>query len=279
MPELPECETVVRGIRPHVWGCEIIGFMVSNDSKPPEVTAEQVQGQTITHVSRIGKYIVFKLDTGYLVSHLRMTGQWHFTPSDRPGPNSNKYFRWGFTIRGHDGEFSGFLWFKDVRRFGTMTWVSDLSDYPAFKTLGPDGLTLEDQKVVFQIISRATKTRRPIKNFLLDQTVIAGVGNIYASEALFATRTNPTTPTRELPANKINEICTSLCSIFKQSIYYGGSSISDYTGGRYHEVLKVYGRAGEPCYECNTSIERITQAGRGTFLCPTCQGVEENELS
>ena len=124
----------------------------------------------------------------------------------------------------------------------------------------------------------AAKTRRPVKNFLLDQTVIAGVGNIYASEALFEARVNPTTPTRDLPAEKIEEICTVLHRIFKQAIYYGGSSISDYSGGQYHEVLKVYGRAGEPCYECNTPIERMTQAGRGTFLCPKCQGVEENEL-
>jgi len=250
----------------------------SNDNTALEVEAEQVQGRTITHVSRVGKYIVFKLDHGYLVSHLRMTGQWHFSPAEEPNPVAKKHFRWAFTIRGHDGKFSGFLWFKDVRRFGTMVWVPCLSDYPAFQTLGPDGLSLDDPKVVFQIVSRAAKTRRPIKNFLLDQDVIAGVGNLYASEALFETRTNPKTSTKKLSQGDISSICAALHRIFKQAIDYGGSSISDYMGGRYQEVLKVYGREGLPCYDCNTTIERVTQAGRGTFLCPKCQGVGENEL-
>ena len=279
MPELPECESVVRKIRPRVWGCEIIGFMRSNHGKLPDVVQEQVAGQTINHIGRLGKYIVFKLDDGYLISHLRMTGQWEFTDADQPGPNANKHFRWALSIRGHDGEFAGFLWFKDVRRFGTLVWVKELLDYPAFEKLGPDGLALEDKKNVFQVMSRAKRTRRPIKNFILDQKVIAGVGNIYASEALFATRIDPTTPTKQVPPSRIKELCSNLVSIFRQAIELGGSSISDHGGGEYQNILKVYGRDGEPCYECGTTIEKLTQAGRGTFLCPKCQGGEEHEHS
>lgn len=279
MPELPEVENVVRSIRPLVWGCEIIGFMQSTDSKvKTNVTHEQVKGCRINHVGRVGKYIVFNLDRGYIVSHLRMTGQWYFTDKDKPAPNAEKYFRWGFTVRDLSGKFAGHLWFRDPRKFGTLEWTDSLFEYKPFTRLGPDGLQLSDPKVVYKVVAAAKVSRRPIKNMLLDQKVIAGVGNIYASEALFEARVDPFSPAENLEARKVERICAALFNIFTRSIDMGGSSISDYTGGSYHEVLCVYGRENEDCYECNTKIVKGTQAGRSTFFCPKCQGVEENEL-
>jgi formamidopyrimidine-DNA glycosylase len=277
LPELPECETVVRSIRPHIWGCKIIRFILA-EGQSLDVDGEEVKDQTIRHVGRMGKYIIFKLDRGYLVSHLRMTGQWLFVNKDYPAPTADKHFRWAFTIRGHDGNFIGHLWFKDVRKFGTMVWVDSLSDFEPFSRLGPDGLNLDDPKEVFKIIQAAKKSRRPVKNFLLDQAVIAGCGNIYASEALFRSRLSPKIPTRDLESEQITTLCAHLYEIFKKSVDLGGSSVSDYAGGRYQDVLQVYGRNKEPCFECSTLIERITQAGRSTFFCPTCQREEENEL-
>lgn len=440
MPELPECENVVRSIRPLTWGCEIIGFMVSPNSKAPAVDPYQVKGQKINHIGRLGKYIIFKLDDGYLVSHLRMTGQWYFTPKDQPAPNADKHFRWGFTVRDLSGEFSGFLWFKDTRKFGTLEWVSVLSDSRALNSLGPDGLLLNEQKTTYRVATKAERTKRPVKNFLLDQRVIAGCGNIYACldprccvfmadgskkrvnqvqvgeqvlsrnprtglvepkkvvsvsavdrggrdlyrvkpvgsigslkctedhrvftdmgwveakdldphkhrvavpseipnssleqegntapfkqpkflwensfvflpfskekydfsiktvwdlevednhnfisdsvlvhncEVLFESKVSPFTPARELPPEKIETLCLNLYDIFQRAIDLGGSSISDYEGGLYHEVLRVYGRENESCFECDSKIQRVKQAGRSTFFCPKCQGVEENEL-
>lgn len=277
MPELPECETVVRSIRPHIWGCKIIRFIAA-EGHELDIDGDRLQEQNIRHVGRIGKYIIFKLDDGYLVSHLRMTGQWRFVNKKYPAPTADKHFRWAFTIRGHDGNFVGHLWFKDVRKFGTMVWVDSLAEFEPFSRLGVDGLELDDPKEVFKICQVAKKTRRPVKNFLLDQAVIAGCGNIYASEALFKSKINPKVSTRDLESDVITTLCSNLHEIFQKSVDLGGSSVSDYTGGQYQDVLQVYGRKKEPCFECSTPIEKITQAGRSTFFCPTCQGEEENEL-
>lgn len=260
-----------------MWGCQIIGFMASSDSNIPSVPAKELQGQKIKHISRIGKYIIFNLDKGYLVSHLRMTGQWLFTDKDKPVPNSDKHFRWGFTMKGHDGEFSGFLWFKDPRKFGTLQWYDSLTDCESLNKLGPDGLLLSNPKSIYHVISAAQKTKRPVKNFLLDQRVIAGVGNIYSAEALFDTGISPFTPARNIPSDKIETLCLHLHKMFLEAIEVGGTSISDHSGGSYQDHLRVYGRKGHKCYQCNTLIERVKQAGRSTFFCPSCQGVGENE--
>ncbi len=274
MPELPEVETVVQSIRPLVWGCEIVGFAYAAKGRAPNVTAEQLRGQTIHHVGRLGKYIVFKLNDGCLISHLRMTGQWFFTDKVEPAPDTHPHFRWGMTMRDHGGEFSGYLWFRDARRFGTLDWAPSLVEHEPISRIGADGLLLLEQKVIFKIVARAAKTRRPIKTFLLDQSVIAGAGNIYASEVLFETGVDPTTRTSDLGPAKIAQICHRLDDIVVRSIGLGGSSIADYDGGMYHEILEVYGREGEPCSGCGTKIERMAQAGRSTFYCPKCQGVE-----
>ena len=277
MPELPECETVVRKIRPHVWGSEISNFITA-EGATPAATAAEIEGHTIRHVARVGKYIIFKLNRGYLVSHLRMTGQWFFSSKDLPAPNTDKHFRWAFVLKGLDGEFSGYLWFKDVRKFGTLVWTETLYNYLPISKLGPDGLALGEPKALFSILRTAQKSKRPIKNFLLDQKVIAGCGNIYACEALFASRISPTTPTRDLTTEQLSGLCYNLYEIFKHSIDLGGSSISDHTGGYYQDHHQVYGRDKKPCFTCGTKITRITLAGRSTFFCPNCQGEEENEF-
>jgi len=207
-----------------------------------------------------------------------MTGQWHFTDKPDAVPTADRHYRWGFSIAGMDGKFSGFLWFKDPRKFGTIQWVPALSDCAGLSKLGPDGLTLHEPKVVFQIIKAAERTRRPIKNFLLDQGILAGVGNIYAAEVLFDAKISPFAQANTLPASKIEEICYRLYTIFKNAIDMGGSSVSDYAGGEYQLYHRVYGREGKGCYECNTKIARIIQSGRSTFYCLKCQGVEINEL-
>jgi len=274
LPELPESESVVLSIRPHIWGKRIEDFYVLGKNAP-EVDSTKVVGSVIHHVERIGKYIIFKLDDGYLVSHLRMTGQWEFR-NEQVTPS--KHLRWGFKIADTAEGEGGVLWFKDVRKFGTLVWVNSLYEYGPISKLGVDGLRLEEPKQMFSIILAAQKSRRPIKNFLLDQKVIAGAGNIYATEVLYAAGVDPRTVTKDLPEADIIKICHLLCRMFKHSIFLGGCTISDHVGGSYQDMLQVYGREGLPCHTCDSKIVKILQAGRGTFYCPRCQGEEENEV-
>jgi len=274
MPELPECETIVRTIRPAVWGCSVLDLVVAPGATP-EVSLDQIKGQVIRTVERQAKYIVFKLDTGYLVSHMRMTGQWFFAPPNVTIPGDNKYFRWGLSLAGPDGKFCGHLWFQDVRKFGTLVWTEDLHNYKPIAKLGPDGLSLRQPKKVYSVISAAKKSKRPIKNMLLDQKVVGGNGNIYSSECLFAAMVDPRSPARDLDSESIIDICENLYNIFQDAIDLGGTTLSDHQGGMYQHVLQVYGREKEPCFVCSTPIVKITQAGRSTYFCPKCQGGEE----
>ena len=253
MPELPEVETVIRSIRGTVVDCKI--------SKFPRFP--HLEGQSIVWIDRRGKYIIFCLDQGYLVSHLRMTGQWFLndsTPED-------KHYRWGMDL---EGPFNGHLWFRDIRKFGTLDWVeTSLKGYKPLDILGPDGMDLPGYTAEF-VQRRMAKSSKPIKNLLLDQSVIAGPGNIYVCELLWYLGINPEKPAKEC-VDKAFDICNLFHKIFEEAIEEGGCSVSDYLGGKYHEKLKVYGKTGEPCFQCGTSISRIVQSGRSTFYCSYCQ--------
>lgn len=232
-----------------------------------------IVGQKILSVKRHGKFIVFELEDGNLISHLRMTGQWRFELEY----NQDTYDRWGFELYLSDGQV-GFLIFRDIRKFGTLEWVKNLRDHSGYASLGPDGLSIVNENIQKQIAEKAAKSKRSIKNFLLDQTVLAGVGNIYCCESLWMAKIDPRLLANEC-VEYIPEICKILWVVFHQAIAMRGSSISDYEGGSYHEILKVYGRAGKPCVRCGDEIKKMAQAGRSTFYCPTCQGVVENEVS
>lgn len=262
MPELPEVYNVVQQLKP------IEGLRI--DSTEPlhkkfHDVCFEVVGKRIQEVSREGKFIIFTLDDGFLVSHLRMTGGWFLD-------HQPKHTKARFLLEG-----GKLLTFSSVRGFATLDYSKDDPRLtPPLSELGVDGLELGAPAVQDIIVTKAKKAKRPIKNFLMDQSVIAGNGNIYSSESLFAARIHPKTPTNKVREEDIIALCGLLNLTFLSSISKGGTSQVDYIApdgnqGTYQDWLKVYSRAGESCYGCGEKIERIVQSGRATFFCPECQ--------
>lgn len=265
MPELPEVQTVVDAIKEEISGSLIERMLVLPGSQEVSASPELVEGRRINGVFRKGKYIVFELDSGYLVSHLRMTGQWRYSPSPRLREHDRVQLRLAL-----DSCLRGFLTFKDVRKFGTLDFVSYLGDHSGVSKLGVDGLKLKDFKTQCRLIEKASKSRKPIKNFILDQTAIAGVGNAYACEALFLAGINPFSPARDV-VDKLPSLFSALVGLFQESIRLKGLSISDFEGGSFQNRLNIYKRLGKPCYNCSGAVSKLMLSGRSTFYCPFCQ--------
>ena len=208
----------------------------------------------IREVRRRGKYIVFVLDRGYLVFHLRMTGQ--LVVKDAPSDGARLVLR-------VDGEWLSFL---DRRRLATAEYLRELR-----LELGPEPLG-----DLAWLPGALGKSRRPIKSWLLDQKNIAGIGNIYAAEILFSAGIDPRRPANSLTPEEIGRLGAAIREILTRAIAYRGTTFSDYrdpsgSPGGFQELLRVYQRAGEPCPRCGAPIERIELGGRGTYFCPRCQ--------
>lgn len=265
MPELPEVQTVVDDIKDPIGGSLIERLLVLPGSQKVSVSPEVVEGRRINKVFRKGKYIVFGLDLGYMVSHLRMTGQWRYSTSPRLREHDRVQLRLAL-----DSGALGFLTLKDVRKFGTLEFVSCLGDHSGVSKLGTDGLQLKDFKTQCKLIGKASRSRKPIKNFILDQTIIAGVGNAYACEALFLAGINPLSPAKSV-VSKLPFLFSVLVDLFQESMRLKGLSISDFEGGSFQNRLSIYKRLGKPCYNCSGSVSKMTLSGRSTFYCPVCQ--------
>lgn len=269
MPELAECETVVRDLRAVVIGKNIDWLNYSSlETRVQKIPSDLIVSRQIHDVERFGKYIVFRLDDGFLISHLRMTGQWLYET-----PVVDKHYRWSLGLSAKNGDKS-ILLFRDVRKFGTLVWSKYTDNYLPLSRLGVDGLDLNKEECRDFVKYKASLTSRPIKTFLLDQGIIAGSGNIYTVESMFASRIHPETPADRVD---IDNLCMNMYGIFCDAVEDRGTSLSDYVDGNgekgsYQHKLKVYGRAGKPCFVCSTKIEKIVQAGRSTFYCPECQG-------
>ncbi len=263
MPELPEVETVVRSVRPHLLGHTILSAAVSSHRVTRgdfSFTVAGLEGARIVGVRRRGKQIFVDLDSGILYIHLGMTGKllWNAEPG--------KYTR----AEAHLD--NGLLVYDDVRQFGRFEFFPVLPAILAQK--GPDALSLE-----FDTFFKSLKARRgAIKAVLLNQSFIAGVGNIYADELLFAARVHPKTSVSRISVKRAAEIHKRLQEILQLAVELRGSSISDYVdasgaAGEFQQLHKVYGRTGLPCPNCGTPIRRIVVAQRGTHYCPRCQRV------
>lgn len=278
MPELPEVETMVRGIRPHVIGRKIRQMRICQTACKPltlkpvaRKLTSLVTGQTIAAVERLAKRVVLVLsDASHLAIEPRMTGL--MLLSDPP---SIEHLRIEWQLAGA-GDYPS-LWFWDRRGLGTVThYPPGLFDRELrCGRLGPDALvaTLADWQRI------CSQTSRPIKVLLLDQKRIAGIGNLYASEILHRTRIHPETPSEHLHPTQIEHLRDATLFILHEAIRYEGSTLSDGTyrnalnkSGGYQNAHKVYDREQKPCETCGQSeIVRIVQAQRSTFFCPVCQ--------
>ena len=281
MPEMPEVETVRRGLTPHLSG-SIVSFVDlrrPNLRFPfPENFEEILIGAKIERIDRRSKYLLFRLSNGYTwMSHLGMTGVWT-VGSEGKGKHDHVYFEFD------DGLKTAV--YTDHRRFGFMDIfeTSNESEQKWLATLGPEPLT-EDFTV--QVLkSNLHGKRSPIKSALLDQRVVSGLGNIYVSEILFRSKISPIKTAAEV-AGKSNRVNTKIQRIFEntnqviaEAIMVGGSTISDFRGvsgesdlGYFAQQFRVFNREGEECIEenCKGKILRIVQSGRSTFYCPKCQ--------
>ena len=273
MPELPEVETVRRRIAPLVEGTTIASAEIVDPrlTRPvsPSLVADALVGERIAAVERRGKYLLWRLESGRtLVVHLRMTGSLlHFPAGDLPADAHRRA-----TLALDTGAAVGY---RDVRRFGTWELLDDghLRPYLASR-LGPEPLA---PSFTSARLARIVAGRRaPIKAVLLDQRRIAGIGNIYADEALWRARIHPRRPAGELDAPEIAHLHRAVRAALRRGVELNGSTLRDYVtpdgegGGMQHE-FHVYGRLGDPCDRCGRPIERIVVGGRGTWLCSRCQ--------
>ena len=270
MPELPEVETIVRGLRPHVVGrtIEALRYTWPRTLHTPDapIFAARVAGQRVQAVRRRGKYVVLELSSDTLLIHLRMTGRLYVMPADVRA-EADRWLRVAFAL--DDGRE---LRFSDVRKFGRCYLLDD----PAriLGRLGPEPLGPRFTVAVFR--RQLAGRRRKLKPALLDQRVVAGVGNIYADEALFFARLHPLRRVDTLSAAETERLHKALQHVLLQGLAREGASVdwyrkADGTRGSAQEALAVYGRAGQPCPRCGHPVERIVVAQRGTHFCPRCQ--------
>ena len=263
MPELPEVETLVRRLTP-IAGTTIVGAEILDDRLT--VRAADLAGASIREVKRRGKYIVIGLeDRGDLIVHLRMSGRLRLDRSEDEIP----YTRMVLRLDSGDS-----VYFVNPRRLGTVVLCPDGFDKPlGIEPTAPE-FTIE------ALGALAATSRAPVKQLLLDQRRVAGIGNIYAAEALWRSRIDPRRSANALARKEISALHHGITSVLFDAIdQLGttiGSSVSDYRqspggGGLFQSRLAVYGREGELCGRCGTSIERVVQAGRSTCYCPTCQ--------
>ncbi len=270
MPELPEVETIRRQLAPAVEGRRLERIRVLDqrwcEPAPPEAIADALDGRVIERLGRRGKYLVMSFeDDVHLVMHLRMTGNMLLT-AEEP-----KHTRVRMEL--DDGQT---LLFVDVRRFGTgdvLLGSDALAEYFASR-LGVEPLSPDFTAAALREQARGRK--QPVKAFLLNQERIAGVGNIYADEALWRARIHPLKPVGTLRKAQIEALRDAVVESLNAGIDAKGASIDDYrhvdgAQGSFQDRFLVHLRKGEPCFRCGTPIEKMRAAGRGTYICPRCQ--------
>ena len=273
VPELPEVETVRRQIAPVLEGATIVDAEIVDPrlTRPvePGLVAGALVGEQIAEVDRRGKYLLIRLASGRtLVVHLRMTGSLRHAPSGGLPEDAHRRA----TLRLDTGTDVAY---RDVRRFGTWELLDEGHLRPYLATrLGPEPLGASFSRA--RLAQLAAGRTAPVKSFLLDQRRIAGIGNIYADEALWRARVHPRRPAGELDAEEIARLHRAIRAALRKGVALQGSTLREYvtpngTPGGMQQEFHVYGRLGEPCDRCGSAIERTVIGGRGTWFCPSCQ--------
>lgn len=272
MPELPEVETFVRSLKyGGMTGNSIINRQIASAdlfwnrtlaySDAAEGFLEWFPGKTVRDVSRRGKFILISIPPKTLLIHLRMSGDLKVTDSSGTGTGKHDRFQLAFT----DGER---LVFSDPRKFGRI-WLT-VSPEAVLGSLGIE--PLDDGFTPEWLYDKLHTSNRMIKSVLLDQRVIAGLGNIYSDEALFSAGIHPARAVRSLSTDEVARLVQAIQTVLLDGIQYNGASIDwVYRGGSFQHHFKIYGRTGEPCLICGTKIEKTTISQRGTHFCPCCQ--------
>jgi formamidopyrimidine-DNA glycosylase len=266
MPELPEVETVVRGLRPHLLGKTFAAVRhVSPHLLAREPQLRSLHGEKVVEISRRAKYILMRLASGRrLLVHLRMSGRLQIKEKKA---RRDKHDHLVLTLADSDQK----LVFRDVRKFGLVQF------YGGNSTAGLDRLGPEATEIrAAHLLALCRASRRPIKALLLDQQQIAGLGNIYVDESLHRAGIHPLTPAAQISRREATELAAAIRFILRQAIKYMGTTFDSYRGadgssGRYFQRLRVYGQTGEICNCGRARVAKMVVGGRGTHFCPRCQ--------
>lgn len=279
MPELPEIETIVRGLRDHILAATIVRAELlrrdlwKNSDGNPVRFADFFQGKSFRSIERHGKFIIFELNTGdKLLAHLGMTGKYVIKDQSEPLPEylCSQFF-FADRIR---------LDHVDIRRFGRLELYARDEEIHVLKRIGPDPLAAGFGRQMLQTLIYARegsgKRRRAIHPLLLDQTLISGIGNIYAAEALFRAGIRPQRRADRITSKELERLADALRQVLLDALKAGGTTVNDYRRvddkpGKFRSQLQVYSREGEPCRCCRTDIRRVRIQGRSAFFCPSCQ--------
>jgi formamidopyrimidine-DNA glycosylase len=275
VPELPEVEHVARALDKLVGGrrveeAELLRPRLAPECAPEDFAA-RLSGARVTGVGRRGKHVLVGFDNALtLIVHLRMTGRFLLLPESRELPkHTHALFRLDDRRN---------LAFADQRHFGLMKLcpTDALREAKELRALAPEPFS--DEFTAAYLASALARSRRALKETLLDQTKVCGLGNIYAAEALHLARANPFAPAADFPRRRVPHLRRSILEVLSESIAHGSTMNADpenieggYFGGPYEGRWRVYGRGGEPCRKCRSTVGRATQSGRSTFYCPKCQ--------
>jgi len=273
MPELPEVEVTRQGLEPALLGARIVAVRLGKPLRwPLHIDPAALGGLRITALQRRGKYLLLLTEAGVLIVHLGMSGSLRWTPATQaPDPLSPHEHVELQTDR-------GVLRLRDPRRFGALLWHAgqDVQSHPLLRVLGPEPLSADfDGAVLCRVLQGRSAAIKPL---LLSQHIVAGIGNIYACEALFRARIDPRTPVSRLRPADCQRLATAVRDTLRQAVALGGSSLRDFAHsdgelGYFQMQAQVYGRAGQPCRVCATPIRQIVQGQRSTYFCSKCQKI------
>ena len=270
MPELPEVETTLRGIAPHINNQKISNIVVRNSSLRWPVPVDELQtliGETVTHVERIAKYILIHTDKGCVLLHLGMSGSLRALSKDQ-APEKHDHI---------DLVFSNdrVIRLNDPRRFGCCLLLQEpIKQHKLLASLGPEPLDDDFNGDHLFDLSRGRSIN--VKSFIMDGKVVVGVGNIYASESLFMAGIRPTASIKRISRARYHELASAIKAVLAKAISAGGTTLNDFTQadgkpGYFAQELQVYGQKGEPCNKCGEAIKSQVIGQRNTFYCSACQ--------
>lgn len=270
MPELPEVETVRRGIAPHLTGQTVVEVIVRQPRlrwPVPADLAAMLPGQVIQRVERRAKYLLLPTAAGTLLIHLGMTGRLRILPAATP---LQKHDHVDMLLA--DGHC---LRFNDSRRFGAVLWTVEPPDqHPLLHALGPEPFAAACSGAYLH--ERAQNRILAAKAFIMDQHIVVGVGNIYANESLFTAGIHPARPAGQITLAEYERLAVVIRDLLTEAIRQGGTTLRDFVGGKgepgyFQQALRVYDRRGLPCAVCSEPIQRLRIGQRATYYCPQCQ--------
>jgi formamidopyrimidine-DNA glycosylase len=270
MPELPEVETTLRGIAPHIENQTVHHLIIRQPRlrwPVPDNLEALISGCKIRAISRRAKYLLFDLGSGSLIIHLGMSGSLRILTEDKT-PEKHDHLDFVF--------INGVLMrFHDPRRFGSVLWTElPVNQHPLLKSLGPEPLLSDfDGNYLYQL---SNHRMTPVKSFIMDSHVVVGVGNIYANEALFMAGIHPTRPAGRISLQRYRLLASNIKTVLQNAIEQGGTTLRNFvneTGnpGYFKQKLRVYGRAGQPCLICQKPLTEIRMNNRTTVFCSKCQ--------